>query len=276
MIKIFLFVISIIIILFVSIFKKEGFLSDYRDYTFIDRIKDRDKYAYCIGGNVLCPSGNLVKIDDYDGGTTYNSVCHNNTPIVCNNFINSKKSSNLDISGDKYLWNTPKGVPLHFSTLYKGFTVPTPYIPIKLNGNYFSIYDSNNNLLDTINKCSTVNDTYRCEMATHSLDNSYGDASFVDVSFTNILNVNLESTDVSNIFQKTYQEKLPILNTLTDINTDIKNGCLADYGSQIGDNLCDGAMGLLKDSSSICPYYKPICDYKCGSSLGRCNYKSKI
>ena len=270
MIKIILFGVSILIILFVGVFKKEGFLPDYSDYTSIDRIKIDNKYAYCIGGNITSTSMNQIN-DNYNGNT-YNW----DPSMVCNNFISSN-SNNLDISGDKYLWNTPrpKHVPFPFSTLYKGFTVPTSYIPIKLNGNYFSIYDSNNNLLDTMNKCSIVNDTYRCEMATHSLDNSYGDASFVDVSYTNILNVNLlDSTDSSNVYQ-TYQEKFPILNTLTDTKN-TTTGCLADYGSKIGDNLCDGAMGLLKDSSYICPYYKPICDYKCGSTLGSCNYKDII
>lgn len=266
MIKLIICLISILIILFVGIYKKEGLLN-YNDYNSIDRIKiqntNTSMYAYCIGGNVFCPSGNVVKLEDYKGGKTYNSVCNNNTPVVCNNFMNSNKTTNLDISGEKYLWKTPKGISFPFSTIYKGFTYPVPYMPITLNGNYFSIYDSSNNLLDSINKCTIVNDTYRCEMVTHSLDNSYGDSSFVDVSYTEPPNI--------------YQETLTLLDQKTENITEPKDTeCLADYGSQIGDNLCDGAIGLLKDPAFICPYYKPICDYKCGSSLGKCNYKSKI
>lgn len=256
MILIIIIILSIVI-LFIKF--KEGFLPDYSDYTFIDRAKiDSTNYAYCIGGNITSPNMNKL-IDDYNG-KTYNW----DPSMVCNNFINL---ANLDISENKYLWKTPKGISFPFSTLYKGFTVPTPYIPIKLNGNYFTIYDSSNNKLDTMNKCVIVNDTYRCEMATHSLDNSYGDASFVtatDIS-DNINNYK----DIKYNPDTDYDYKMPD-------KSKHENACLADYGSQIGDNLCDGTMGLLKDKNTICPYYKPICNYKCGSLLGTCNYKDKI
>jgi hypothetical protein len=262
LILIILILIILIILIIINFNFNETFLSDYSDYNKIDRIKVGTNYAYCIGGNITCPS-NMTKLnDDYNGGKTYS--CE--SPMTCNNFT---LSTNLDISGEKYLWNTPtpKSIPLPFSTIYKGFTypTPTPYIPIKLEGNYFSIYDndSSNTLLDTMNKCSIINDTYRCEMATHSLDNSFGDASFVTTQL---------DKDISNI----YQEQYPILSNLSDTKNDfINKGCIADYGSNIGDNLCDGTMGLIKDTAYVCPRYKPICDYKCGSELGQCNYRDK-
>jgi hypothetical protein len=50
--------------------------------------------------------------------------------------------------------------------------------------------------------------------------------------------------------------------------------CVADYGSLIGDNVCNGEIGLLEDPGLICPYNKPICNYKCGSTFGTCSYSN--
>ena len=49
--------------------------------------------------------------------------------------------------------------------------------------------------------------------------------------------------------------------------------CIADYGASEGDNICNGEVGLIKDQSLVCPYYKPICNgYRCGSKFGKCTY----
>ena len=240
---------------------KEEFLPDYSDYNSIDRIQVGTKYAYCIGGNIT-DSNPMNKIDsDYKGGTTYTY----DSSMICNNFV-SNKSNNLEISGNKYLWNTPNGIPFPFSTIYSGFTEPSSYIPITLIGNYYNIYD-NNNIIDSMNKCSIINDTYRCEMATHSLDSSYsfGDASFIDSS----INMFEESYNYTDILYDGLKVHTP------DVNKPYaEKGCVADYGFQIGDNLCNGEFGLLGDTAYVCPYYKPICDFQCGSSLGKCNYKT--
>jgi len=241
----------LIVLLGIIIIKyKEGFLPDYSDYNSVDRIKVGKNYAYCIGGNVTC-SGKMNKMNyGYKGGNTYS--CDNS--MQCNNFVSELLEIEKDISGDTYLWNTPNGIYFPFSTIYSGFTKPSSYIPITLNGNYYNIYDTSNNIIDTMNKCEIINDTYRCKMATHSLDSSYnfGDASFVESTFGEA-------------------------EIIYDYGSTIKNEkCIADYGGQIGDNICNGEFGLLKDTAFTCPYYKPKCDFKCGTTLGNCNYNSKI
>ena len=46
-----------------------------------------------------------------------------------------------------------------------------------------------------------------------------------------------------------------------------------EYSSLPGDNVCNGELGLLKDKTFVCPYYKPICKgYRCGATLGTCDY----
>ena len=53
-------------------------------------------------------------------------------------------------------------------------------------------------------------------------------------------------------------------------NEDIK--CIADFGTNLGDDLCCGQPGVLKDTRYVCPSNAPTCgDFKCGSNFGKCS-----
>jgi hypothetical protein len=92
----------------------------------IDRIfnKSTNTYNYCLGGNVTCPSGNLVSItDSYTGGTTYNYLCSNNTePICANNYFIESDASNSDgyldyeVGGIDFVFNTQDGFSSPYNT----------------------------------------------------------------------------------------------------------------------------------------------------------------
>jgi hypothetical protein len=48
--------------------------------------------------------------------------------------------------------------------------------------------------------------------------------------------------------------------------------CIADFGTKIGDDLCCGQEGTLKDTRYACPSEFPTCgDFKCGSKFGKCS-----
>jgi hypothetical protein len=48
--------------------------------------------------------------------------------------------------------------------------------------------------------------------------------------------------------------------------------CIADFDTDIGDNLCCGQPGTLKDTRYVCPVNKPTCgNFKCGSKFGECS-----
>ena len=48
--------------------------------------------------------------------------------------------------------------------------------------------------------------------------------------------------------------------------------CIADFNTQIGDKLCCGQKGTLKDPQYVCPENKPTCgNFKCGSNFGVCS-----
>jgi len=55
----------------------------------------------------------------------------------------------------------------------------------------------------------------------------------------------------------------------------VKNGplkCIADFATDIGEDLCCGQTGVLQDTKYVCPSEKPTCsNFKCGSKFGTCN-----
>jgi hypothetical protein len=53
-------------------------------------------------------------------------------------------------------------------------------------------------------------------------------------------------------------------------DTSIK--CIADFGTNIGEDLCCGQTGVLQDTKYVCPSNKPTCgNFKCGSQFGQCS-----
>ena len=47
--------------------------------------------------------------------------------------------------------------------------------------------------------------------------------------------------------------------------------CIADFGTNIGENLCCGQTGVLQNTEYVCPSVKPTCqNFKCGSKFGTC------
>jgi hypothetical protein len=47
--------------------------------------------------------------------------------------------------------------------------------------------------------------------------------------------------------------------------------CVADFGTNIGENLCCGQTGVLQNTQYVCPSVKPTCqNFKCGSKFGTC------
>jgi len=47
--------------------------------------------------------------------------------------------------------------------------------------------------------------------------------------------------------------------------------CIADFGTNVGDDLCCGQTGVLQNTEYVCPSSKPTCqNFKCGSKFGNC------
>jgi hypothetical protein len=48
--------------------------------------------------------------------------------------------------------------------------------------------------------------------------------------------------------------------------------CIADFATNIGEELCCGQTGVLQDTKYVCPSNQPTCsNFKCGSAFGTCS-----
>jgi hypothetical protein len=274
----------------------EHFKSDYSDYTSIDRIKiendsnyilnksnqysldkhtSNDMYAYCIGGNPTCLTGGRIEAGLYGNGTTYRSICDDGSNIVCNNVISSN-INNTDIC-DNFIWTTPNNIPILFSNIYKGFTSPTNYIPAVINNNSINFYDKNNNIIDTIDKCSVlgVNENV-CKKAlsipfpiTNENPRVSGNNIYDPGAINKEAGYIQDLPPVSSSLPASYTQSVPKGNGKSGMYPSFP--CIADYGASPGDNVCNGEIGLIQDNTLICPYHKPICSgYRCDSKFGTC------
>lgn len=245
----------------------EAFKPDYSDYNSIDRIQVDDNYAYCIGAKPTCETGLPIKGGLYINGETYRSVCDDGSNMVCNNMF----SIYLDASGEN-IWNTPNGTPITFSSMYKGFTEPMSYIPAVINDKLINFYDDKNSIVDTMNKCSLLGlDEENCKKAL-SIPFTFADTKNNDINVFNNTTGYTSDPSVIGSFFPSYTEKTQINENpgVPGMYTGLQ--CIADYGAKTGDNICNGEIGLLNDEALVCPYYKPICNYGCGSTLGKCSY----
>lgn len=269
-----LFSIALIVLIFISsyfYFKPcgcEAFKPDYSDYNTIDRIQVDDKYAYCIGAKPTCETGIPIKGGLYINGETYKSNCDDGSNMVCNNMFSSY------ITSGENSWNTPNGKSIEFSNIYKGFTVPMSYIPAVINDKMINFYDDTNSIVDTMNKCSLLElDENNCKKAL-SIPFTFADTSNNDINvFNNAIGYTSDPSVIGSYFSS-YTEKTNLENTTNVGFPGMYPGlpCIADYGAKAGDNICNGEIGLLNDESFTCPYYKPKCNYQCGSTFGKCTY----
>lgn len=258
-----LFVLFILDNMFNKLFfysNKESFKSDYSDYTTIDRIIVDDKYAYCIGANATCKNGHSIKKGTYANGDTY-GLCDDGSPMICNNFI-----SKMNLSDN--IWKTPDNVPIKMSSIYKGFTEPTNYIPAVINKNTINFYDKNSNILDSINKCSILGTDKNNCLSAVEIPYTYADISNQSTNdYNNRLGYIAPPSAKIQVQPDSYTQKNPISTGKSGMYPNFP--CIADYGAMPGDNVCNDT--LIKDNTLICPYYKPICaGYRCGNTFGKC------
>lgn len=97
-------------------------------------------------------------------------------------------------------------------------------------------------------------------------DNYHGnDASMNSPDYEKLLRDFLASGDYSKDNSRDYSK---------DNSRDSKNSakCIADFGTDIGQPLCCGQKGKLKNTKYVCPSNLPTCSgYVCGSKFGSCS-----
>lgn len=283
----------------------EGFkdFDTFSDYNTIDRIDQTDlsgtKFAYCIGGQVKCNGGvgNLRELSTsafsstnrYPGGKTYYSTCDNSANVICDsNLFSEVSSSNY---ATYTLSNTGSNFPLNKTN--KGFTTAYSYTPAIMDGDNIDILDGpNQGILSTLNKCSFVGSkfitpcmdaitkstgtTLKSKPGSTVTFNSY-DVSGVRYTSSNyVKDVDVAATPNGIIQNGSMQNGSTGSSTApTPVDTDNKCSnipCIADFGTNVGDNLCCGQPGVLQNTKYACPATAPKCgNFKCGSKFGSCS-----
>ena len=78
-----------------------------------------------------------------------------------------------------------------------------------------------------------------------------------------------DATDYGTLLTNLEKEYKELENKFKNSNSPIK--CIADFATDIGEDLCCGQTGVLQNTKYVCPSEKPTCsNFKCGSKFGSC------
>jgi hypothetical protein len=297
-IKLYLFIIIIVSILVMILMQMSSNMELFVvnnpsfDYRQINRISNGNhNYSYCIGGNITCKNtpltSNPIEIsnspdDFYEGGKTYKPYCMTNgiedisNSVYCDGSIFSKLNQN-----DMPNYRLPKSnFSFPISSEYLGMTFPYNYPPVTLD-------ISNNNKLNFLKNQTgdvveymDICDVYYQTEQDNCKKTLYGSINYPTIIGDSV-NV-IENPPDTSIIQNTIETiQSPISETITspltkekiypptDCNAKIK--CKADFGTNIGDSLCCGQLGVLENTNYICPSVKPTCsNFDCKTQFGYC------
>ena len=232
-----------------------------------------NEYLYCIGGNVVCPSGsdlcyNDVSYTNFAGteqlGTTYNFKCVDPTTndfaisdlshVRCEgNLLSTQdgadfyfRAESADSDGITYAQKVIAGAADLSNESIAGFTTAFNYIPLEISGTYVYLYNSDASLDFIATPCYLYN--------LYDADNdTCASTYYTEVSANATTTTTTSSTDT----------------TSSTCSNDIP--CLANNGAVVGDPLCCGQTGVLQNTKYNCPASAPYCEgYKCGTSWGKC------
>jgi hypothetical protein len=256
-------------------FNKEGFESNYSDYNKIDRIRNSsNKYAYCIAGQVTCPSNTFLSTlnDTYtksNKGTTYEVLCHDKNGVTnhlaeCSGNYVHKLSEKYRMSNQSLNseldWKTPtaRQINFQFSNEYKGFTTSysDSHIPVAMNEDNIEFYDTDKNVLDSLHKCEMLNNQKET------------DECYFQIAKNKEVDAALKAAAIEDA------KKKAIADAKANAEEDEPKKCVADFGTNLGDDLCCGQKGVLQYSAYkyICPESKPTCsNYICDEQYGTCS-----
>ncbi len=132
------------------------------------------------------------------------------------------------------------------------FDLSLNHIASQMNNNMHEIFNIDTDLSNNI---------YRKSDSIKDISNN-----FYDKTGNNLLNTILSqlsglTSKIDDMNNKKDEDPEPIEN--------IK--CIADFGTNIGDDLCCGQSGVLTDTKYVCPANYSKCDnMKCGSKYGTC------
>ncbi len=257
------------------------------------------QYGYCLGGKIECKGDtSLVKLGSYKYGITYSGLCSDKlTRPVCSDnhygedFTDSSMIEHYNKKDDIIgTMGIDGGINILDPLLYRGFVGPySPYLPSSESAYYpftsdsslnktfeYHYYDSSGKQHQVSNKgkCYLVDkeNLASCNSYFYDLDKNYnGYGSSSSVSGTGSSNSKDDEND--NDLNGYDEDENKYSSATTDDSTcGSKIPCIADFGTNVGDNLCCGQTGVLQNTKYVCPQNAPKCsNFKCGSKFGTCS-----
>lgn len=150
------------------------------------------------------------------------------------------------------------------------------FIPIILK-----LFKINEGFIDPLTDAN--GDIIAPENTISKLNSNIHDIYNIDLDLSdNVYRRNDAKTDISHNFYDVSGNSLlnDIISKLTGLSTKLDScnidktetiQCIADFGTNIGDELCCGQSGVLTDTKYVCPSNYSKCEnMKCGSKYGAC------
>ena len=265
-----------------------------KNYTF-----PTDSHIYCPAGEVMCPSGTSLsgeEVFDLPGGRKgkeYNFWCADTTTgidtsssVQCSsdfftvngnpkeyrsfkdecedNQGNPYETIFYDITSSNDSTTTNKNFPREYTRKtfiggveLKNFTDPFEQVPFDISGKYIYIYDNSQEFMFKSSPCVIYDDIS-------------GDGCIIDQSY-NASDPTCDSLPYQSISGEDPDVSGEDTGEGSSDSCDSASKCIADNGTKIGDGLCCGQTGVVKDTKYNCPADYPKCvGYKCGESWGLC------
>ncbi len=236
------------------------------------------QYGYCLGGNIKCNGDSkLVPIlDDYKYGSTYSAYCSDNSKPSCINNYYSKLSdaSMVNHINEKDAIFKTTGINVMDSLQFTGFVGPYDYAPfvreIDTSSNkavtYYmksdkSVSSANKSICDLISPSEQMDcETYYYKLGLPAIPTIQGSG----ISSAGDVTDNSYSNDDTDDTSTDTKES-------SNSSCDVPIPCIANFGTEIGENLCCGQTGVLQNTKYVCPSTAPKCsNFKCGTKFGTC------
>jgi hypothetical protein len=283
------------------LFTKNSYDRNYIDSNGV-QLDMSGSYGYCLGGKIKCTGGSsLVELSSsYPYGKTYSGLCSDNEtrPVCADNyygdpdeFTDASMAENYNkrdsVMGTK---GSIGGINILDPENYRGFVGPYSAVkPTTAGGAYYPFttdsslnktfeyryYESGKDevkLVSNKGKCWLVNDENRAYCNTYFYDLDNNDKGYSSSSSSTDDKTSDDSNDDDIDGYDAKETSYASADDTSDATCGSKIPCIADFGTNVGDNLCCGQTGVLQNTKYVCPSNAPKCsNFKCGSKFGTCS-----
>ena len=235
----------------------------------------------------------------YDGGKTYKPYCMTNGVEDISNKLkcDGSRYSRMNIADMSTNVLPLSNLSFPISSEYTGFTMPYSYVPAAIDATNRNKINFFKDIKGTIAEYDDICNLYsshdadddNCKKSLAGTITGYPKITAgVPEYDPNDLGLTSQST-ISSQSKKSDSGSSSDSGTISGSGSSSGNGsysggtnkssrncsakikCIADFGTEIGDALCCGQLGVLKDTKYVCPSVAPTCsNFDCKTQFGYC------